>query len=174
VPGSDRGGAAALRRQRASAARRSLRRAGSLGDHAEEPALDAQHGGAAAVRQRTYIDIPIPCSFDFNLAATKYFDGLASDDIPLLFLFSGTVFCSAPPDEALQATPISWEKEARFRLPVGTWRELMDHYHPNGSWLRLHRDTFERLAAFKRSHGIASWDEALERLLPAPGTEIRS
>jgi len=74
--------------------------------------------------QRTYIDVPIPCSFDFNLAATKYFDGLASDDIPLLFLFSGTVFYSAAPDQALQAVPISWDKEARFRLPAATWREL--------------------------------------------------
>ena len=40
----------------------------------------------------TEVDLPIPCTFDFNVAATKYFHGLESGDIPLLLLFSGTVF----------------------------------------------------------------------------------
>jgi len=118
--------------------------------------------------ERTVIDVPVPCSFDFNIAATKYFDGVQAGDVPLNFLFSGTVFYESPDDRTLQVGPIPWDKEASFRLPAATWRELMDHYYPNGAWLRLHRDSFERRAEFKRRHGIPTWEEALDRLLPDP------
>ena len=114
---------------------------------------------------RTIIDVPVPCSFDFNVAATKYFDGLASGDLPLVFLFSGTVFYESDVDNTLQVAPISWEKEARFRVPARVWRDLMDHYYPNSAWLRLNRDTFDRLAEFKRQHGIPTWEEAVDRVL---------
>ncbi len=43
---------------------------------------------------------------------------------------------------------------------------MMDHYYPNSAWLRLRRDAFERLHAYKRSHGLATWEEAIESLLP--------
>ena len=79
---------------------------------------------------RAAIDVPVPCSYDFNVAATKYFDGLLAGEIPLNFLFSGTVFYEADTDQALQVAPISWDKEARFRLPVVAWRDLMDALLP--------------------------------------------
>ncbi len=65
----------------------------------------------------TVVDLPIPCTFDFNVAATKYFAALENGEVPLQLLFSGTIF-HATDDSALQAAPISWEKEAEFRLPV--------------------------------------------------------
>ena len=40
----------------------------------------------------TAVELQVPCSFDFNVAATKYFHGLADGDIPLCLMFSGTVF----------------------------------------------------------------------------------
>ena len=124
--------------------------------------------------ERTTIDVPVPCSYDFNIAATKYFDGLRTGDIPLDFLFSGTVFYESD-GQTLQVAPISWDAEARFRLPVATWRELMDHYYPNSVWLRLHRDTFDRLAEYKRRHAIVTWEEVLERALPeAEAVKVRS
>ncbi len=61
--------------------------------------------------------------------------------------------------------PISWEKESRFRLPVATWRELMDAYYPNTNWLALRRDIFDRLYRYKQQQGIPTWDAALERVL---------
>ncbi|HVW86382.1 MAG TPA: DUF6084 family protein [Bryobacteraceae bacterium] len=112
----------------------------------------------------TTADLLVPCSFDFNVAATKYFDGLAQGDIPLCLLFSGTVFYENG-DSGLQVGQIAWEKEARFRLPVATWKRLIDHYYPNSAWLTLRRDVFDRLHEFKRRHGIATWDQALEELL---------
>ena len=115
---------------------------------------------------RVVVDVLVPCSFDFNVGATKYFHGLTRGEVPLVFQFSGTVFYEAGSDQTLLVAPIPWDKEARCRLPVRVWRELMDHYYPNGAWLRLRRDAFERLAEFKRRHAIPTWEEALERLLP--------
>jgi hypothetical protein len=114
----------------------------------------------------TVTDIPVPCTFDFNAAATKYFNGLGSGDLPLNFQFSGTVFYQGA-DESLQVAPISWDKEARFRLPVATWKELMDMYYPNSAWLCLQRDAHARLYQYKTRHGIPTWEEAIERLLAA-------
>jgi hypothetical protein len=114
----------------------------------------------------TIADVHIPCTFDFNVAATKYFNGLTDGDIPLNLMFSGTVFYALP-DSALQVAPISWEQEARFRLPVKVWREMMDSYYPNSVWLNLRKDVFERLYHYKMTHGIPTWEQALESVLPA-------
>jgi hypothetical protein len=119
----------------------------------------------------TVIDLPVPCSFDFSLAATKYFDALEAGDIPLCFLFSGTVFYETP-EGALQVRQISWEKEASFRLPAATWRSLMDEYYPNSAWLRLRKDVFDRLVRYKNGQGLATWEQALERLLSAMGETL--
>lgn len=113
---------------------------------------------------RTAVDMHVPCTFDFNVASTKYFDGLNSGDIPLLMLFSGTVFYASP-EHALQVAPISWELEARHKLPVQTWREMMSIYYPNSVWLNLHRDAFELLSRYKLERGIPTWEQALEQAL---------
>lgn len=113
----------------------------------------------------TVVDLPVPCSYDFNLAATKYFDAL-EDKIPLCFLFSGTVFYAAE-NGALQAMQIPWEKESYFALPAETWKDLMDLYYPNMSWLGLQRDTFDRLCEYRRREGLSTWEQAVEKLLDA-------
>jgi hypothetical protein len=112
----------------------------------------------------TTVDMNVPCTFDFNVAATKYFDGLTRGDIPLLMLFSGTVFYASPESE-LQVAPISWELEARYKLPVKVWREMMDIYYPNSMCINLHKDVFEQLYRYKIERGIPTWEQALERLL---------
>jgi hypothetical protein len=43
----------------------------------------------------------------------------------------------------------------------------MDHHYPGMAWLSLHRDVFDRLYAYKRRRGLATWDQAIEELLPA-------
>lgn len=113
----------------------------------------------------TVAELPVPCSYDFNVAATKYFYALAAGDVPLTLLFSGTMFYAAD-DGRLQVAQIPWDQEADFRLPVQVWRELMEHYYPNSAWLCLRRDIFDRLYAFKREHGLPTWEQALEQLLP--------
>ena len=110
-------------------------------------------------------ELPVPCTFDFNVAAAKYFHAIQEEDVPLCFQFSGTIFY-ARADGALQIDQIGWDREARFRLPAKVWSEMMDHYYPNSAWLRLRRDAFERLYAYKRRNGLATWEEAIESLLP--------
>jgi len=117
----------------------------------------------------TVIDLPVTCSYDFNLAVTKYFYALEQGEIPLNFLFSGTVFYQD--GEALQVAPISWSKEARFRLPVATWRHLMETYYPNLAWLQLRQDVFDRLYRYKVRHGIPTWEQLMERILSAADEE---
>jgi hypothetical protein len=117
-------------------------------------------------------DIPIPCTFDFNVAATKYFHGVQSGDLPLCLQFSGTVFYQGA-DETLQVAPISWSKEVKYRLPVQVWKDLMDAYYPNSAWLALRKDTFEKLYRYKVCEGIPTWEEALERALNALAETVR-
>ena len=78
------------------------------------------------------VELPVPCSFDFNVAATKYFFGIEGGEVPLVFLFSGTVFYRDA-GGFLQMDLISWSKEASYRLPVRIWQELMDFYYPNSA-----------------------------------------
>lgn len=120
---------------------------------------------APAFQGSTAVDLPVPCTFDFNVAATKYFHGLSGGDVPLTFLFSGTVFY-ADAHGTLQVAPIPWDKEARFRLPIKAWNEMMDIYYPNTAWLCVRRDVFERLYQYKISNAIPTWEETLEALLP--------
>src|ERR1700733_15252667 len=121
---------------------------------------------APSFQESAVIELPVPCTFDFNVAATKYFNGLEGGEVPLEFLFSGTVFYANAGGE-LQVVPIPWDKEARFKLPVKVWQEMMDIYYPNSAWLSLRRDIFERLYEYKVAHGIPTWEQALERLFAA-------
>jgi len=120
-------------------------------------------------KDSTVADLPIPCTFDFNVATTKYFGGLTDGEIPLHMMFSGTVFY-ANSDDVLQVAPISWDLEARFKLPVRIWRDMMDSYYPNSVWLSLRRDVFDRLYQYKTQHGIPTWEQALEKVLPVEET----
>ena len=112
------------------------------------------------------VDLPVACTYDFNLAATKYFAALEQGEIPLCFLFSGTIFYEGP-EGALQVTQISWEKEAYYRLSASAWRGLMELYYPNTATLCLRKDVFDRLDAYRSRRGLPTWEHAMERLLSA-------
>ena len=117
-----------------------------------------------AFADEVMVDLPVPCTHDFNIAASRYFDGLENGEVPLCLLFSGTVFAESEAG-LLCAVPISWNLEAAYRLPVRIWKDMMEIYYPNTVWLPLRRDNFERLSQFKRAQGLASWEQAVEMLL---------
>jgi hypothetical protein len=119
----------------------------------------------------TTVNLPVPCSTDFNLAAAKYFHALENDEVPLTFLFSGTIFYQGP-EQMLQVAQISWEREASFRLPVSVWKQMMDHYYPNSAWLCLHKDAFDRLNQFKSRNSLTSWEAAIEKLLNTADEQV--
>jgi len=113
----------------------------------------------------TDVDLLVPCTYDLDVTATRYFDALAEGDVPLEFLFSGTVFYSAA-DGRLQTARLSWELEAEYRLPVAVWRETMDHHFRGTAWLRMDRESHDRLVAFKSRRALPTWAAALDELLP--------
>jgi len=113
----------------------------------------------------TVADLPVPCTFDFNVAATKYFYGLGDAEVPVCLQFSGTVFYAGAGGD-LQVAPISWDKEAHFRMPVTVWRDMMTSYYPNGAFLFLERHAFDRLYQYKILHGIPTWEGLVESLVP--------
>jgi hypothetical protein len=113
----------------------------------------------------TQVELPAPCTFDFNVASAKYFHALENGVAPLLLLFSGTVFYAAG-DSPLQVDQISWSKEAAFDLPVGVWKQMMDEYYPNTAWLCLSRDVFDRLHQYKMDRGLPTWEQTVESMLP--------
>jgi hypothetical protein len=120
----------------------------------------------------TVVELPVPCSWDFNVAATKYFDALGNDgDVPLCLLFNGTIFY-ATEGQALQAAPISWDKEADFKLPVAVWRQMMQLYYPNCAWINLNRDVFDRFRRFKIQAGHMTWEQAMEDLLASAEEKV--
>jgi hypothetical protein len=110
------------------------------------------------------VNLPVPCSSDFNLAATKYFAALDDGEVPLCFLFSGTIF-HADDAGALRVAQISWDREAIYRLPAESWRGLMQQFYANTAWLTLRKDVFDRLALYRSHLGLLSWEQTLERLL---------
>jgi hypothetical protein len=112
----------------------------------------------------TLVDLELPCTFDFNVASTKYFHALEAGDIPLCVMFSGTVFYQSQ-EGILQIAQIPWDREAYFKLPVAVWKEMMDAHFPNSAWLRLRRDAFEQLYNYKVRHGLPTWELAIARLL---------
>jgi len=112
----------------------------------------------------TLVDLPIVCTFDFNIAAAKYFAGLENGEVPLCLLFSGSVFYQSDED-ILQVTQIPWDRESTYRLPISVWQQMMDIYYPNSAWLSLRRDVFDRLYRYKLKHGIPTWEQTIDQVL---------
>lgn len=115
----------------------------------------------------TTVDLPLPCTYDLEIAATKYFNGLDDGVIPLLLLFSGTVF--GRHDGRLQVQQVPWSKESSYPLPVKVWRETVDLHFPNSAWLRVRRDTLDALQRFKSRNALPGWDSTLAALLDQAG-----
>jgi hypothetical protein len=112
----------------------------------------------------TLVELPLPCSYDLEVAAAGYLSALEGGEVPLELLFSGTVFYSDP-DGRLQTSRISWESDADYSLPVSAWRETMDLYFPDSAWLRLSRERYDRLRAYRSQRALPSWDAVFDSLL---------
>lgn len=123
--------------------------------------------------ESTTVDLAVPCTYDFEVIATKYFNALEEGFIPLTFLFSGTIFYEGEQGN-LQVGQISWSKEATFSLPVALWQEMIQRYYPNSAWIRLHKDGFDRLYRYKAIHGLPTWEDVVDHLLQANSEEVQS
>lgn len=112
----------------------------------------------------TEVDLPVSCTYDFDVSASKYLHALRGGEVPLALLFSGTVFTRGTTGFAVEQ--LSWSLEAPCRLPVASWRALMDVYFPGGGWIRLDRDAIDALARFRASRGLTSWEQTVAALVP--------
>jgi hypothetical protein len=119
----------------------------------------------------TTIELPVPCTYDFDVVSVKYFNALEDGDIPLIFLFSGTMFYEGE-EGNLQVGQISWSKEAAYRLPVAVWKDMMARYFPNTAWIHLHKDVFDQLYQYKAERGLPTWEDVIANLLQASGEEV--
>jgi hypothetical protein len=111
----------------------------------------------------TELDLVLPCTYDFEVSGTKYLHALRDGEIPLLFLFSGTVFTRGATGFSVAQVP--WDHEAAYRLPVAAWRDLMEAHFPGTQWLRMSRDTVDALAHYRHVRGLTSWDAVVTELL---------
>jgi Family of unknown function (DUF6084) len=113
------------------------------------------------------LDLPVMLSYDLEIGSTKYFAGLESGEIPLLLLFSGTVFTTV--EGRMQAQQVPWSKEAPCRLPVSLWREAVDMHFPNSAWIRMSLQTLDELRRFKTRQALPTWDATVAALLARAG-----
>jgi hypothetical protein len=114
--------------------------------------------------ETTTAQLDVPCTYDFEVSASRYLAALRDGDVPLELLLSGTVF-HAGAGGGMQVSRIGWDRELACRLPVATWRAAIDQHFPHAAWLRLDRAAFDHLAAFRAQRALPSWEAALDALL---------
>lgn len=119
------------------------------------------------------VDLPVPFGYDLEVAAGQYFRAFGDGEIPLLLLFSGTVFADDG-DGGLAIEQLPWGWETSYRLPVQVWRDLVDMYFPSSGWLLLSRGTVDALGRFKSRHALPTWDDTLSALLSAEGGQAEN
>ena len=113
----------------------------------------------------TEVELPMPCTYDFEVTGAKYLHALRDGNIPLILLFSGTIFTRG--QSGFGVEQVAWDSEASYSLPVSVWREMIELNYPNTGWLRLDRDVLTALARYQAEHGLTSWDATVESLLAA-------
>ncbi len=111
------------------------------------------------------VEVSVPCSYDMEVAAGRYFHGLEGGEIPFILLFSGTVFGDG--EKGLWIEQVPWHAETRFQMPVARWQEMVDQHFPGTGWLRLRRDTIDALAEFRATRTLPSWDDTVIAALDA-------
>lgn len=111
----------------------------------------------------TDVTLPVELSYDMEVATGQYLHALRDGVVPLVLLFSGSVFVRS--GDGIRVEQIPWDREARHGLPVGVWREAMGRHFPDSGWLRLDRDTIDALVAHRNRHALLGWDETIAHLL---------
>ena len=116
--------AALLRRRREGAPAGAVRRARPLGHDAADAAVDrASARTSRGSPARPWSTCTCPCTYDFEVTAAKYLQALDGGEVPLEFLFSGTVFYMS---EARAAADGADQLGARGRVRAAGQRVARD------------------------------------------------
>lgn len=111
----------------------------------------------------TEADLALPCTFDFEVAGSRFLHAVGEGTIPLSLMFSGTIFIKGANGFGVEQVP--WDCDARYDLPISVWQDMMRAYFPNAGWITMDHDVLDRLADYRARHGLTSWDETVQRLL---------
>ena len=114
---------------------------------------------------RTEVDLQVPCSYDLEVASARYLQVLEDGILPLLLLFSGTVFVDHGHTYSVELIP--WSLEVPFPMPIRVWHDVVEQHFPGSAWLRCSRQTLDALAGFKSAYALPTWDATLSALLEA-------
>jgi Family of unknown function (DUF6084) len=112
----------------------------------------------------TAFTVEVPCTYDLEVVASKYFHSLEGGEVPLSFHFNGTVLYAGD-DDRLQVVLVPWSCTTRWRMPVDVWRRTIAAHYPEGGWVRLGQDTLDALARRKAERGAHTFDETVRELL---------
>jgi hypothetical protein len=112
----------------------------------------------------TRFSFEVPCTYDLEVAAAKYFYAVQDGEVPLTFHFNGNVFFHAL-DGRLQVMPISWSTSSQYRMPVAAWRAMIAEHYPGGGWIRLSDETLAALHERRAGRGLPSLDACVAELL---------
>jgi hypothetical protein len=112
----------------------------------------------------TRFSLEVPCTYDLEVAAAKYFYAVEDGEVPLTFHFNGNVFFYGA-DSRLQVMPISWTTSSQYRMPVAVWRTMIAEHYPGGGWIRLSDETLRTLHELRAQRGLPSLDACVAELL---------
>jgi hypothetical protein len=115
----------------------------------------------------TTVELALPCSFDLEVAAGRYLQALGDGEVPLRLLFRGVVFARG--ERGLTITPLPWDREAEWRMPVALWRAAIERHFPDAGWLRLSRATIDALQRERSRRALPSWERLIQALLVEAG-----
>jgi hypothetical protein len=113
----------------------------------------------------TEIELPVPCTYDLEVASARFLAGLDDGTVPLLLLFSGTVFLANGQSFSVELIP--WSSEASYRMPVSVWQDVVHDHFPGSAWLRCRPETLDALSVYKSKYALPTWDATLSALLAA-------
>ena len=112
----------------------------------------------------TSFDLEVPCTYDLEVAASKYFYSLPDGQAPLSFHFNGMILYRGEHDR-LQVAQVPWSATASWSMPVAAWKRAVADQYPGGGWVRLSTDTLDALTALKAAGGFHSYDALVADLL---------
>jgi hypothetical protein len=114
------------------------------------------------------VAVPLPCSYDLEIAAAKYLHSLPDGEAPLALHFNGMVYY---PDEngGLRMVLVPWSQSIDFRMPVSVWRETVAHYYPNSGWAAFGEHTLQQLERERVARGLPTYDACVSELLSEVG-----
>ena len=117
----------------------------------------------------TEIDLPVPFSYDLQIASTRYFSSLDEGEIPLLLLFSGTIFGQATGGSRCSRCRGARRPRTGCRSACGGRRWTCTSR--TRAWITMSRQTLDELIRFKTRHALPTWDATVAALLAQAGQE---